>query len=119
MLSQQLFRLPITEQEITNPYHFFDVAELKHSLKQVNIFLTSQQELGCLFAIRRSRVKKPFFAELAFWLDGNWACFHEEFNRDNPISPGQYQKAYYSSRDESKHFYHLETNTASDLILQC
>ncbi|MGM8226156.1 hypothetical protein ACSV5M_06210 [Cellvibrio sp. ARAG 10.3] len=117
MDSMPLFDLELLEVEMATPYFCSTVAELKHLLKQQGVFPTSQQELGCQIACRRSRSRAPFTTVLAAWRDGNWSCLHEEFNRDTPIAPGQYQKAYYASRDEGKHFYHLETDTARDLLL--
>lgn len=117
-MSRRLFETPLTEIEIHNPRICAAVVDLKHELKQEGVALTSQQEIGCKLACRRARSKKPYFAQLVVWPDGKWACFHEEYRRDHPIAPGQYQKAYLSNAFD-EHFYHLETNTTKDFILHC
>lgn len=115
--SMPLFELELLEVEMANPYFCSTVAEMKHVLKQRGVCPSIPQENDCHIAYRRSRSRAPFTTVLAAWRDGNWSCLHEEFNRDIPIAPGQFKKAYYASRDESKHFYHLETDTARDLLL--
>lgn len=115
--SLPLFNAPISDEEIRRPHICATVDELIHCLRQKNIFLDRQQKAGCECAYRWFQSGKPFTAVLAVWPDGNWVCFHDYVYRDAPIAPGQFQNAYYASRDESKHFYHLETDTARDLIL--
>lgn len=118
--SLQLFEAPILDGEILRPHQCATVEELIHCLRQNNIFLDRQQKAGCECAGRWLKSGEPFTAIFAVWTDGNWSCFHDYVYRDIPIFPGQFQKGYYASRggiDKPAHFYHLETNTARDLIL--
>jgi hypothetical protein len=118
--SLPLFNAPISDEEIRRPHICATVGELIHCARQQNISFDNQQMLGLECANRWLQSGEPFTYYLALWPDGNWMCFHDYVyrDRDNPVAPGQFQNGYYVSRDESKHFYHLETNTARDLILQ-
>lgn len=115
--SLPLFNAPISDEEIRRPHQCATVSELIHCLRQRNILMDRQQKAGCDCAYRWLQSDKPFTAVLAVWPDGNWTCFHDYVYRDVVVAPGQFQSGYYASRDESKHFYHLETDTARDLIL--
>ena len=115
--SLPLFSAPISDEEIRRPHQCTTVGELIHCLWQKNIVLDTQQKAGCDCAHRWLQSGEPFTAYLAVWSDGNWVCFHDYVYRVDPIAPGQFQNGYYASRDDSKHFYHLETNTARDLTL--
>jgi hypothetical protein len=116
--SLQLFDVPIAEGEITCPHICENINELKHALKQTDKTISEAELVDCLLASKRARKTISFTAVFAFWRDGNWACFHDDIYRADPIAPGQLQKGYYASRDESKHFYHIETDTASRLIMR-
>jgi hypothetical protein len=116
--SLQLFSAPISEAEIFNPHICESVGDLKHALKQTDTTISPQELVDCLIAKNRTRKTLCFTAVFAFWRDGNWACFHDDLYRGTPIPRGQLQNGYYASRDESKHFYHLETDTASRLIMR-
>lgn len=116
--SLQLFDAPISEGEITSPHICESVNDLKHALKQTDKTIPEQELVDCLIASKRARKTLSFTAIFAFWRDGNWVCFHDDIYRVPLVVPGQLQKGYYASRDESKHFYHLETDTASRLIMR-
>ena len=115
--SLQLFSAPMSEAEILKPHICENVGELKHALKQTDKTMREPELCDCLIASKRARKTQSFTAVFAFWRDGNWACFHDDVYRGEDVVPGQLQKGYYASRDEAKHFYHLETDTAHDLIL--
>lgn len=118
MLRPQLFPIEMTDAQISSPEFCSSPRELIHDLKQVDKTLLERHAHGISIAYKRAKQKrKPYFVRFITWPDGNWACMYDEHFRDNDIAPGQYRNAYFSSRDESKHFYHLETNTTSDLIL--
>lgn len=116
--SLQLFSAPISEAEIFKPHICESVSELRHALKQTDKTIREAELCDCLIASKRARKTLSFTAVFAFWRDGNWACFHDHVYRSEPVPRGQLAKGYYASRDELKHFYHLETDTAHDLILQ-
>lgn len=118
MLNPQLFPIEMTDKQIAAPEFCYSHEELIHNLKQADKTLLERHKHGIFIADGRAKQKrKPYFVRFAVWPDGNWACMYDEHFRDWEIAVGQYKTAYYSSRDESKHFYHLETNTTSDLIL--
>lgn len=118
MLNPPLFPIEMTGAQVAAPYIYSSPKELIHSLKQVGENLKDKSFSECFIAYRYARKKrKPYFVRFITWPDGNWACMYDEHFRDWGIAVGQYKTAYFSSRDESKHFYHLETNTTSDLIL--
>jgi hypothetical protein len=128
MLNPPLFPVEMTDAQIAAPYFYQSLKELVHSLKQVGARLEAKHENACIIAHRYAqRKRKPYFVRFAVWPDGTWACLFDERFRDPVIAPGQLKTAYFSScRDKcnclpdgkEKHFYNLETNTTSDLILR-
>lgn len=108
---------PLTQDEIRSPAQVANVADLKQALKQLGLTLNGKDECECVLACRRAHSSRPYFSAMAFWCDGTWACLHIECNSTwKAIPPGQFERAYHSSR-RGFPFYHLETSTTSDLIL--
>ena len=119
MLNPSLFPIEMNSTQIAAPEICFSPKELIHNITQVDGSLKVEHKQECFLIYRRAKQKrKPYFVQFVVWPDGNWACMYDEHFRDWEIAVGQYKTAYFSSSDESKHFYHLEANTTSDLILR-
>lgn len=116
MDSLPLFKTPPSESEIVRPIKCESADDMVHKLKQLDVVLNFVDYEKCLAVQRRAKPMCRYYAEFVMWLDGNWACLHEEFYRSHPIPPGQYKKAYLSSRDAGEHIYYLETCPTRDLI---
>ena len=119
--SLPLFSAPMSKAEIIKPHICTSLDEFFHCAHQQNLFIDKQEMLGLECADRWLKSGEPFKVEFAIWLDGkNWSCFHDYIFRYEPIFPGQYERGYYVSCggvNKPMHFYHLETNTARDFIL--
>lgn len=109
---------PFTKADIAHPQIYYSMDDFIHALKQLDVFLGDKHQVEC-YLIERRKVLQHYFLIFAVWGDGNWACLYDERNwpMDRKIPPGQYKTAYRASSESMQHYYHLETKTAGDLII--